>query len=211
MDLPTHAKAKAQRDPLDYDPTPPDSTHPFIASEIDHIRRHGDTIWEPAVGNGHIARVLKQWGFRVRGGDIVDRGYSAPFCLGSFYETQHAASKIKITNPPYGEINARDGHGRWLNHCMKLQIPYVAMLLNADWPAARKNGMDALLDRFPPSIEYICCWKIDFRGLGSPPQRNSWFVWDVNRPAIGPSSWVRKRLYKDFADPDQTGFDVDYK
>lgn len=29
------------------------------------------------------------------------------------------------------------------------------------------------------------------------PQRNSWFAWDKNRPALGPNEWRRKRLYKE--------------
>lgn len=98
------------------------------------------------------------------------------------------------------ETAARDGHGRWLSHSFALGLGYTALLLNADWPAARINGMDRLLTEHPPSVEYLCCWKIDFRGGGSPPQRNSWFIWDVNRPAPEGGGWLRKRLYKEGSD-----------
>jgi len=203
MDMPEH-KPEAVRDPLDFDPTPPDATVAFLRREMHHIRKHGDIVSEPAVGAGHIAYVLRERGFKVRAGDMMQRGYRGISCIGSFYENT-AAARIHITNPPYNEINARDGHGRWLRHAIK-GSDYIALLLNADWAAARINGMDELFLKHPPSVEYLCCWKIDFRGGGSPPQRNSWFVWDVNRPASA-NEWVRRRLYRDQPDPDQAGFD----
>lgn len=195
-ELPKQAKPE-KRDPLDYDPTPPDATQSFLNAEAGFIRSHGNKIHEPAVGGGHMAKVFRAWGFEVYAGDLIDRGYDRPFCIGSYYDTTEAPCPISITNPPYGEVSARDGHGRWLRHALGLGHGYVAMLLNADWSAARINGFDQIFRETPPSIEYLCCWKIDFRGGGSPPQRNSWFVWDTNRSAIGPNTWVRSRLYRD--------------
>lgn len=201
-DVPEQVKPET-RDPLDYDPTPPDATAAFLAAELSFIQAHGSIITEPAVGNGHMARVFRQFGFDVRAGDLIDRGYDRPFCLGSFYDTRQAPSPILITNPPYGEISAKGGHGRWLHHCFDLGFPYVAMLLGAEWAFPRINGFDRLFRETPPSIEYACCWKIDFRGKGNAPQRNSFFVWDANRPALGPNTWVRTRLYRDGPDDDQ--------
>lgn len=196
---------RSDRDPLDYDPTPPDATAAFLGAELGHIQKHGVQAWETAVGAGHIAYVLQRYGFSVIGSDVVDRGWPGVE-LKSFYDYDTAQAPINITNPPYGEISAGNGHGRWLKHCFALGLPYVAMLLNADWAFARKNGFDRLFDEHPPSVEYLCCWKIDFRGLGAPPQRNSWFVWDVNRPAMGPGAWRRERLYRE-RDGLQVGFD----
>ncbi|MCW1932629.1 hypothetical protein [Pararhodobacter zhoushanensis] len=201
-DLPRQDAPADARDPLDYDPTPPDATAAFLGAEMDAILAHGRRVWEPAVGAGHIARVLAQHGFEVIGNDVQDRGWPGVI-LRSFFAVHEALAPIQITNPPYGQISARDGHGRWLTHALALQPGYLAMLLNADWPAARINGFDALFAKHPPSVEYLCCWKIDFRGGGSPPQRNSWFVWDTNRPAPGPNTWLRKRLYRDAPDARQ--------
>lgn len=180
------------RDPLDYDPTPPDATAAFISVQGDRLKELGGPIWEPAVGGGHMAKELARCGFDVIGSDIVDRGWPETEVCG-LYDFTAAPSDIIITNPPYNEINARDGHGRWLRHLMGFKPRYVAMLLSADWPFARINGMDELHGRFPVSIEYKCCWKIDFRSLGSPPQRNTWFVWDADW--VGET--VTRRLYRD--------------
>jgi hypothetical protein len=191
-----------ERDPLDYDPTPPSATEALLAVEGAAIRAHGRRVWEPAVGAGHIARVLVGHGFDVIGNDVVDRGWPG-VDLRDFFTIDQAPAPIHITNPPYNRINARDGGGGWLRHALGLGAGYVALLLNADWPAARINGMDALLHDHPPSIEWLCCWKIDFRGGGSPPQRNSWFVWDTNRPPPRPGLWLRGRLFKDQANGGQ--------
>lgn len=195
-------KPRSERDPLDYDPTPASATEAFLAAEIDRIRAHGGLIWETAVGGGHIADVLNRAGFTVIGTDVVDRGWWKTD-LKSFFDHDAPRALVEITNPPYNQINARDGAGRWFFHGQTLGLRYRALLLNADWPAARINGMDRLFEESPPSVEYLCTWKIDFRGGGSPPQRNSWFVWDVNRPPLGPNTWTRTRLYKDFPNPDQ--------
>lgn len=201
-DLPLQDRPREARDPLDFDPTPPDATEAFLAVEAPMIRAHGDLVWEPAVGAGHIARVLQARGFTVIGSDVEDRGWPG-LVLADFLSLAAPLAPIHITNPPYNLANARDGGGRWVRHALAGGARYLALLLNADWSAARINGLDALLRDTPPSIEYLCCWKIDFRGGGSPPQRNSWFVWDTNRPPIGPDAWVRRRLFREVPDARQ--------
>ncbi|OLS53767.1 hypothetical protein [Rhodovulum sulfidophilum] len=179
VDLPIQRAPEEGRDPLDYDPTPPDATAAFLAVEGARIRQLGGHIWEPAAGGGHMVREMRRWGFDVTASDLVGRGFPG-VSLRSFYDFDMAPAPVIVTNPPYCEVNARDGGGRWLRHTMSLRPRYTAMLLNADWPAARINGMDALHEQFPMSRVYICCWKIDFRGGGSPPQRNIWAVWDAD-------------------------------
>lgn len=197
-DLPKASKPESKRDPLDYDPTPTDATAAFLAVEGDRLREIGGTIWEPAVGGGHIANELTHRGFNVFGKDVVDRGWPGTE-VQSFYGYRQPISDIIVTNPPYNEVSARDGHGRWLKHIEDLGVRYAAMLLNWDWIAARINGMDELHDRFPVSRAYVCCWKIDFRGGGSPPQRNGWLIWD--RDWRGET--VLRRLYRDAPDERQ--------
>lgn len=200
-DLPDQRKPDAPRDKLDYDPTPPDATAAFLAAEGDRLRELGGPIWEPAVGGGHMAQELERHGFDVLGSDVVDRGWPG-VDLRSFYDFTTPPADIIITNPPYCEISARDGHGRWLKHVEALGVRYAAFLLNWDWIAARINGMDELHARFPVSRAYVCCWKIDFRGGGSPPQRNGWLVWD--RDWQGET--VLRRLFRERSDQAQGKF-----
>jgi len=168
----------------DFYPTAqPDAVRGLMRVQGARIADLGGVVWEPAVGDGHMAREIEAHGFTVRGGDIVQRGWEGVTCLGSFYETTCAAAPVIITNPPYSEISARDGHGRWLRHTLDMPgWTYLALLLNWEWCAAAKNGHAALLDRHPFTCSYVLRWKLDFTGEGSPPQRNAWFIWDRDDP-----------------------------
>lgn len=149
-------------------------------------------VFECAVGNGALAREFVAAGLPVVGADIVDRGWPDTI-VQSYYDFEAAPARAIITNPPFCEINARDGHGRWLRHTLDLPgWDYCAFLLSWDWPAAVVNGLGAMLDASPFSYCYLMRWKIDFTGAGSPPQRNAWFVWD--RAHVGPPEfrWLNR-------------------
>jgi len=135
-------------------------------------------VWEPAVGDGALAREISAAGIDVTSSDIQDRGWPETL-VRSFYDFTVSPAPAIITNPPFSEINARDGHGRWLRHTLAMPgWRYCALLLSWDWPAARANGLGAMLDEHPFTYCYLMRWKLDFTGEGSPPQRNAWFVWD---------------------------------
>lgn len=154
----------------------------LLAADGERIRELGGTIWEPAVGEGHMARAMKECGFIPIGSDIVDRGWPN-FVTLSYYEILLPLAPAIITNPPYNEISARDGHGRWLRHTLSLpDWRYCALLLGWDWPAAVINGHRELLDENPFSYCYLFRWKLDFTGQGQPPSRHAWFVWDRDFP-----------------------------
>lgn len=60
----------ADREENDFYATDPLATYLLCEKE-----RFSTTVWEPCVGMGHIAEVLKQCGYNVKCSDIVDRGY----------------------------------------------------------------------------------------------------------------------------------------
>lgn len=182
MDLPEHTRERDTRREHDFYPTgQPEAIRALMSAEWPRLAHMG-TVWEPAVGDGALAREIAATGLAVIGSDIVDRGWPLTD-LRSFYDFKESPAPAIITNPPYSEINARDGHGRWLRHTLEMSgWEYCALLLSWDWPAARANGLGALLDRHPFSWCYLLRWKLDFTGAGSPPQRNAWFVWDRDDP-----------------------------
>lgn len=176
-DLPTQRKPDAPRRPHDWYPTAqPEAIRALMARDGDVIRSCG-AVWEPACGDGALVREVRAMGIPCVASDLIDRGCPDSDVADFFMEKQARAPAI-ITNPPFNLINARDGHGRWLRHT--LDMPgwrYCALLLSWDWPAARANGLGAMLDAHPFSYCYLMRWKLDFSGEGSPPQRNAWFVW----------------------------------
>lgn len=174
----TQEAPPAVRRANDFYPTAePEAIRGLLALDGDRIRTLG-AAWEPAAGRGHLSREIVAAGIQCINSDLVDQGCPGVE-LRSFYDYADSLAPAIITNPPYAEINARDGHGRWLRHTLSLPgWRYCALLLSWDWPAARANGLGQLLDAFPFSYCYLMRWKLDFTGEGSPPQRNAWFIWD---------------------------------
>jgi hypothetical protein len=186
------------RDMHDFYATPWEPTHAFLNAERQHILGAvyssvlSHSIWEPAAGDGAMARVMEAHNFAVHCSDLVDRGVAG--CeIRDFFDFKTPRSDVLITNPPYALTSAR-GKARWILHARSLGVRYMALLLNWDWCAAK--GMAPVLDEWPISRVYVCRWKVDFTGKGAPPQRNAFFVWDsewrgetvlryLDRPAKG--------------------------
>lgn len=162
----------------DFYPTgQPEAIRALLARDGERINDLG-SVWEPACGDGALVKEIRNTGLSCVASDLIDRKCPDSHIADYFSASASLAPAI-ITNPPYNLINARDGHGKWLRHT--LDMPgwrYMALLLSWDWPAARANGLGAMLDAHPFSYCYLMRWKLDFTGEGSPPQRNAWFVWD---------------------------------
>ena len=182
MDLPDQMRPEAARRSEDFYPTgQPEAIRGLLALDGERIRACG-SVWEPACGDGALVREIRKAGLPCSASDIIHRGCPDSW-IADFFSCRQSRAGAIITNPPFSLINARDGHGRWLRHTLEMPgWTYCALLLSWDWPAARKNGLGALLDNNPFSYCYLMRWKLDFSGEGSPPQRNAWFVWDRKDP-----------------------------
>ena len=181
-DWPEARAPEAERRADDFYPTgQPEAIRALMAAEWPRLEACG-AVWDPAVGDGALAREMAAAGLTIIASDLRDRGWPGTR-VASYYDFDRSLAPAIITNPPYSEINARDGHGRWLRHTLDMGgWEYCALLLSWDWPAARKNGLGPMLDRHPFSRCYLMRWKLDFSGEGSPPQRNGWFIWDRDDP-----------------------------
>lgn len=178
MELPKQAKpvAALRREHDFYATGQTDAIRGLLAKDGDVIRACG-SVWEPACGKGDMVLPIRAAGIPCSASDLIDRGCPDSWTA-DFFSCLRSRGGAIITNPPYNLINARDGHGRWLRHTLDITgWDYLALLLSWDWPAARANGLGELLEANPFSYAYLCRWKIDFTGEGSPPQRNAWFVW----------------------------------
>ena len=169
----------------DFYPTgQPEAIRALLAYDGAVIKACG-SVWEPACGDGAMVREIRGAGLVCVASDLVDRG-CPDSSVADYFGCDAARGGAVITNPPYHLINARDGKGAWLRHSLALPgWRYLALLLSWDWPAARANGLGALLDANPFSYCYLMRWKLDFTGAGSPPQRNAWFVWQRGWQGVG--------------------------
>lgn len=187
-------KPEAARRADDFYPTgQPEAIRGLLAYDGDRIRKCG-AVWEPACGDGALVREIRAAGIPCCASDLIDRGCPDSW-QADYFTCMRSRSRAIITNPPFNLINARDGRGAWLKHTLAMPgWDYLALLLSWDWPAARQNGLGAMLDATPFSWCYLMRWKLDFTGEGSPPQRNAWFVWDRTDPRATDGS----KPYPDF-------------
>ena len=80
--------------------------HDFYATDpsaIDDLLKYetfDKNIWECAVGQGHLAERLKQYGYTVKCTDLIDRGYIGTEIV-DFLTEKYAFDGDIITNPPY--------------------------------------------------------------------------------------------------------------
>ena len=199
-DLPVQRKPEDARRADDFYPTgQPEAIRGLFAKDGARIKALG-SVWEPACGDGALCREIEAFGLTCWASDLVDRGWPGAIQC-SYYDYKASPARVKITNPPYSEINARDGRGRWLRHALDMPgWDYMALLLSWEWPAAVQHGLGEMLDNNPFSYCYLMRWKLDFTGEGNPAQRNAWFVWD--RAHQGPPEFRWMDRHNDWRQPE---------
>lgn len=113
----------------DFYPTPPNGTYPLLL-----VEEFPGPVWEPACGDGAIARILERdGGYPVCSTDLYDRGYGrAGLDFYQFSEPPEGCRSI-VTNPPFRTITP-DGSVRpvqdWAKFAMiDLGIEKMALFL----------------------------------------------------------------------------------
>lgn len=66
-------------------------------------------IWEPACGEGHLAKRFVERGYDVRASDLINRGYGYQFDF--FKSFLEGYNHDIVTNPPYKDAERFVAHG----------------------------------------------------------------------------------------------------
>lgn len=180
-------------------PTPPEATRALLS-----VERFDGPIWEPACGQGHIAKVLEARGHEVIATDLNAWGYGVNGVDFLAVDVNKAAPTARhiITNPPYGQGLADDFVRRALAVTAKTGGK-VAMLLNLAslaqeqrTPAWQKNPPARLY-----AVDGVVCWPDATR---QPPKhflahRYVWAVWEHGHK--GPSAfwWLSAKDFRERA------------
>jgi hypothetical protein len=158
-----------------------------------------DTIWEPACGDGRMAKQILRAcgnGIKVKATDLVDRGYGR---VRDFLTVQRLSDidvdvRGIVTNPPYGKL-AID----FADHALALMKPvkgFVALLLRNEWDSAKdRQRLFGDNDAFAKKIVLTSRPRWIEGTTGSPRHNFSWFVWDFakRRGQVPEIAWhVRK-------------------
>ena len=101
---PVPLRSVPRRLPNEFYPTPPEATRALLSVET-----FEGSIWEPACGEGAIAKELTAAGHTVVSTDLVDYGFGIPRV--DFLKEIRPRARHIVTNPPYGS-----GLGRCLHH-----------------------------------------------------------------------------------------------
>ena len=162
------AKRRADLDGPDFFPTPAWATHALVDNE-----RFDGEIWECACGDGEMARVLIEAGYKVRATDLYARGYGETGV--DFLKATRKADNI-VTNPPYNVAEAFVAQG------LKRARRKFALLLRLAFLEGA-NRANTIFLKNPPSRVWIFSERITFymKGAersGSGTTAYAWFVWD---------------------------------
>jgi hypothetical protein len=137
------AKGTGERNDLDFYATPPPGTLALVQAYRERLEGL-DFIWEPACGDGAIARVLADElpSCRIIATDLAERGYGlggVDFLTSGWADGAHGTGGI-VMNPPFSDGDRGEGGlaARFIRHAVvDLAAPFVAVLLKAGfWHAA---------------------------------------------------------------------------
>ena len=152
----------------DFYPTPEWATYALIDNE-----RFQGRIWEPACGDGTMARVLNDTGQPVEASDLYDRGYGE---IGvDFLKGCRTVENI-ITNPPYNSAEGFVEAGlRQMTHklCLLLRLAFLE----------GANRQRTIFSKTPPARVWVFSERITFYPAGAEVKGSgttayAWFVWD---------------------------------
>ena len=174
------ASSKNARNAADYYATPRDCT-------VALLRRfswlfEGQSIWEPACGDGAISKVLEEHSFDVASTDLHDRGFGKPGI--DFLKSNKSPFPI-ITNPPFKLAE------QFIEHSASFGVPFAMLLKSTYWHAAKRFD---LFNRTKPLAVLAMAW----RPAMSPERGRAatmdfcWTVWD-GKPTQNTRYIIEKR------------------
>lgn len=170
----------ADLDGPDFYPTPGWATQALI----DHEEFDG-TIWEPACGNGSMARVLQRTGCPVVATDLYDRGYGQTG--EDFLASDRIADNI-VTNPPFNSAEGFVAKG------LSASRKKLALLLRLAFLEGG-NRYRTIFKDCPPARTWVFSERITFypnnverRGSGT--TAYAWFVWDKASMGTAELRWL---------------------
>ncbi len=184
-------KRRADLDGPDFFPTPAWATHALVENE-----RFEGTIWECACGDGAMARVLEEAGYKVRATDLYGRGHGETGV--DFLKSTRKVDNI-VTNPPYNVAEAFVAQG------LKLARNKFALLLRLAFLEGA-NRANTIFLKHPPARVWIFSERITFymkgaERAGSGTTAYAWFVWDKHAKGPTELKWFKPGTKARFTSP----------
>ena len=151
----------------DFYPTPPECTQALV----NYLNLpHNTVIWECASGNGDMAKVFRDNGYKVIETDIL---------YGQDFMTHSEKCDWIVTNPPFNQAE------QFIKRAISFNVPFAFLLKSQYWHSRKR------LDLFrenPPYAVLPLTWRPDFTGEGSSLMDMCWVVWKKNATLYIPLS-----------------------
>lgn len=183
------ATGRPFRIPNEFYPTPPKAVRALLSKE-----RFEGAIWEPACGDGAIARTLVEAGHRVVATDLYGYGYEGGLVGVDFLQEPVCRARHIVTNPPYGYGLA----DAFVRKALELTRPTggkVAMLINM--ASLNHVSRTAFYQQMPPAriyaVDDIVCWAEDRYGPAPDyftRHRYVWAVWKAGYRGPTVFDWI---------------------
>lgn len=136
----------------DFYPTPKWATRALVENEI-----FDGEIWEPACGDGTMARVLAEAGNEVFASDLYDRGFGES---GVDFLQENRTSDNIVTNPPYNSAEGFVAAG------LRLAKRKFALLLRLAFLEGA-NRQRTIFSENPPARVWVFSERITFYPSGA--------------------------------------------
>ena len=166
------------------------ATHPIAMVKLLERESFSQKCWEPAVGGGHLAQILRDNGHDVRCTDIVDRGYEGTEILDFLDCTETMNNRDIITNPPYKFAQ------EFVQKALDISVKgtKVAMFLKVQFLEGKSRYL--LFQENPPKHVYIfssrvtCAMNGDFQKYNASALAYAWFVWEKGYKGETTLRWI---------------------
>jgi hypothetical protein len=179
-------RASIYRGEDDFYPTPPSATWALCQLGI-----LPEKVWEPACGDGAMARVLEQNGHHVVASDLRPRGYGEADV--DFLTATELRAPAIVTNPPFKLAD------EFVLHALSLGPDVAAFFLRLKFLEGRRR-YDRLLATQPPTEIHVFIERVKFFA-GETPAANqpgwnteafAWFIWRRDHQGPPTIGWISR-------------------
>lgn len=174
------------------------ATDPIAIDKLLKVEHPSHYIWECACGDGHLAKRLKEYGFKVTTSDIVERDYKLDFTQDFLKMSRNGLGLNEeydiLTNPPYKYAK------EFVQHSLEIIKPKhrVFMFLKLTFLEGKQRYKE-LFNKYPPKKIYVfservlCAKNGDFEGMkqaGGSAVAYAWFVWEKSYQGKTEIEWI---------------------
>ena len=151
------------------------ATEPKAVKELLERESFSNTVLEPCVGMGHIAKVLIGGGYKCIVSDIVDRGFPGTE-IKDFLTLDKNQNDI-ITNPPYKFCK------EFVEHALDISPDGTKIAMFLKLTFLESQSRKELFEKYPFKTLYVfssrrsCAKNGDFEKYPSSAVAYGWYVW----------------------------------